>query len=172
MLDINYLRDNIDTARQQLAHRGFTLDVETFQRLDGERKNIIHDVEGLRQRRNTASDEIAKQLKEKADVTAKRNEMKAVSQEIKDKEEALRTIEDQLFQFVARIPNVAAPEVPIGLTEDQNVEIRRIGEPPRFDFDPKSHWDLCPPLGMLDLERATKITGSRFPLLAGKGARL
>ena len=142
MLDINYLRDNIDTARQQLAHRGFTLDVETFQRLDGERKNIIHEVERLRQLRNTASDEIAKQLKEKTDVTVKRNEMKAVSQEIKDKEEALRTIEDQLFQFVARIPNVAAPEVPIGLTEDQNVEIRRIGEPPRFDFDPKAHWDL------------------------------
>src|SRR5215471_436981 len=172
MLDINYLRDNIDTARQQLAHRGFTLDVETFQRLDGERKTIINNVEKLRQLRNTASDEIAKLLKEKTDVTAKRNEMKVVSQEIKDKEEALRTIEDQLFQFVARIPNVAAPEVPIGLTEEENVEIRRVGEPPRFDFDPRAHWDLSPPLGIMDLERATKIAGSRFPLLAGKGARL
>jgi seryl-tRNA synthetase len=172
MLDINYLRDNIDIARQQLANRGFTLDVETFQRLDGERKNIINNVEKLRQLRNTASDKIGKLMKEKADVTAKRNEMKGVSQEIKDKEEALRAIEDQLFQFVARIPNVAAPEVPIGLTEDQNVEIRRAGEPPRFDFNAKAHWDLCPPLGIMDLERATKITGSRFPLLAGKGARL
>src|SRR5690349_11462987 len=104
MLDINYLRDNIDTARQQLAHRGFTLDVETFQRLDGERKTIIHDVEKLRQLSNTASEEIAKQLKEKADVTAKRNEMKAVSEEIKKKEELLRGVEDQLFQFVSRIP--------------------------------------------------------------------
>src|SRR5215813_6070762 len=172
MLDITYLRANIENARDRLAHRGFPLDVETFQRLDGERKTIINEVERLRQFRNTASDEIAKQVKEKVDVSAKRNEMKAVSQEIKDKEEALRGIEDQLFQLVARIPNVAAPEVPIGLTEDQNVEIRRIGELPRFDFDPKAHWDLCPPLGILDLERATKIAGSRFPLLAGKGARL
>ena len=172
MLDINYLRDNIDTARQHLSNRGFSLDVETFKRLDGERKTIIYEVEKLRQLRNTASDDIARQMKEKADVSAQRNEMKAVSQQIKEKEEALRTLEDQLFQFVATIPNVADPEVPVGPAEEQNVEIRRIGEPPKFDFEPKAHWDLCPPLGILDLERATKITGSRFPLLAGKGARL
>lgn len=172
MLDITYLRDNIENAREHLSHRGFSLDVETFQTLDGKRKNTIQEVEKLRQLRNTASEEIARQLKEKADVTAKRNEMKVVSQQIKDKEEALRVVEEELFNFAATIPNVASPDVPIGATDEQNVEVRRIGTPPSFDFQPKAHWDLCPALGIMDLERATKITGSRFPLLAGSGARM
>jgi seryl-tRNA synthetase len=172
MLDLNYLRENIETARRRLADRGFVLDVETFQRLDGERKNIIYEVERLRQLRNTASEDIAKLLKEKVDVTDKRNEMKTVSQQIKEKEEALRAVEEQLFQFAATMPNLPDPEIPIGPTDEQNVEVRRVGDPPKFDFQPKAHWDLCPPLGILDLERATKITGSRFPLLAGMGARI
>src|SRR5215467_2553576 len=172
MLDITYLRDNIETARERLHHRGFSLDVQTFERLDGERKTIILELERLRQLKNTATDEIAKQLKEKADVTAKRNEMKLVSQQIKEKEDALRPVEDALFNFAATIPNLADPDVPVGATDEQNVEVRRVGDPPRFDFQPKAHWDLCPPLGIMDLERATKITGSRFPLLAGAGARM
>ena len=172
MLDLNYLRENIEPARQRLAGRGFLLDVETFQRLDGERKSIIYEVERLRQRRNSASEDIAKLLREKVDVTDKRNEMKLVSQQIKDKEDALRTVEGNLFQFAATIPNLPDPAVPVGPTDEQNVEVRRAGDPPRFDFPPKAHWDLCPPLGILDLDRATKIAGSRFPLLAGMGARL
>jgi seryl-tRNA synthetase len=172
MLDMTFLRDNLENARERLSQRGFSLDVETFQRLDGKRKSIIHEVERLRQHRNTASEEIARELKEKVDVTAKRNEMKAVSQQIKELEEALRVVEEELFNFAAIIPNVAAPEVPVGAGEDQNVEVRRVGAPPSFDFQPKAHWDLCPALGILDLERATKIAGSRFPLLAGSGARM
>ena len=172
MLDLNYLRENIETARQRLADRGFLLDVETFQRLDGERKSIIYEVERLRQRRNSASEDIAKLLREKVDVTDKRNEMKLVSQQIKDKEDTLRAVEGKLFQFAATIPNLPDPAVPVGPTDEQNVEVRRAGDPPRFDFPPKAHWDLCPPLGILDLDRATKIAGSRFPLLAGMGARL
>jgi len=172
MLDLNYLRENIEPARRRLAGRGFLLDVETFQRLDGERKNIIYEVERLRQRRNSASEDIAKLLREKVDVTDKRNEMKLVSQQIKDKEDALRTVEGNLFQFAATIPNLPDPAVPVGPTDEQNVEVRRAGDPPRFDFPPKAHWDLCPPLGILDLDRAAKIAGSRFPLLAGMGARL
>src|SRR5439155_886553 len=172
MLDLNYLRENIETARQRLASRGFLLDVETLQRLDGERKSIIHGVELLRQLRNSASEEIAKLLRDKMDITGKRNEMKLVSQQIKDKEEALRIVEEKLFQFASIIPNLPDPAVPVGPTDEQNVEVRRVGDPPRFDFSPKAHWDLCPPLGIFDLERATKIAGSRFPLLAGMGARL
>ena len=172
MLDLNYLRENIETARRRLADRGFLLDVDMFQRLDGERKSVIHDVERLRQLRNTASEEIAKLVREKIDVTEKRNEMKVVSQEIKDKEETLRAIEEKVSQFAATVPNLADPDVPVGATDEQNVEVRRVGDPPKFDFQPKAHWDLCPPLGILDLERATKIAGSRFPLLAGDGARL
>jgi seryl-tRNA synthetase len=172
MLDPAYLRENIEAARDRLAQRGFSLDVETLRRLDGERKKIILEVERFRQLSKKGSEEVAKLAREKADVTEKRNEMKALSQQIKDKEEALRAIEDKVFQFVSTIPNLPDPAVPVGLTEDQNVEVRRAGEVPRFDFEPKAHWDLCPPLGVLDLERATKITGSRFPLLAGIGARM
>src|SRR5215471_4565928 len=172
MLDLNYLRENIETARQKLADRGFALDVDIFRRLDGDRKSIIYELERLRQVRNTSSEEIAQLVRQKADVTEKRNEMKVVSQQIKDKEEALRPIEDKLFQFASTIPNIADRDVPVGATDEQNVEIRRVGDPPKFDFQPKAHWDLCPPLGILDLERATKITGSRFPLLAGAGARM
>src|SRR5215471_14485827 len=165
MVDLAYLRENLDKARGRLASRGFVLDVETFQRLDGERKNTILEVEKLRQLSKKGSEEVAKLAREKIDVTEKRNEMKAISQQIKDKEEALRAVEDSVFQFVSTIPNLPDPAVPLGLTEDQNVEVRRVGEIPRFDFEPKAHWDLCPPLGVLDLERATKIAGSRFPLL-------
>src|SRR5436190_16928475 len=172
MIDLAYVRDNLQTARERLAHRGFSLDVETFQKLDGERKQLILEVERLRQLRNTASEDIARLVKEKVDVTEKRNEMKAVSQKIKEIEESLKTVEDQLFQFAATVPNLADPSVPIGPTEDQNVEIRKVGDPTQFDFPPKAHWDLCPLLGVMDLERATKIAGARFPLLAGAGARV
>ena len=172
MLDPAYLRENIEAARDRLALRGFSFDVETFQRLDSERKKIILEVERLRQLSKKGSEEVARLAREKADVTEKRNEMKALSQQIKDKEEALRAVESSVYQFVSTIPNLPDPAVPVGLTEDQNVEVRRVGEVPRFDFEPKAHWDLCPPLGVLDLERATKITGSRFPLLAGIGARM
>ena len=172
MLDLAYLRENTDRARDRLASRGFLLDVETFQRLDGERKTIILDVERLRQLSKKGSEEVARLGREKADVTEKRNEMKAISQQIKDLEESLRAVEEKLFSFASTIPNMPDPDVPVGLTDEQNVEVRRMGEVPRFDFEPKAHWDLCPALGILDLERATKITGSRFPLLAGAGARL
>src|SRR5262249_237675 len=157
MLDLNYLRENIETARQRLAGRGFLLGVETFQRLDGERKIVIQEVERLRQLRNSASEEIAKLLREKVDVTANRNQMKLVSQQTKEKEETLRVVEEKLFQFASTIPNLPDPAVPVGATDEQNVEVRRVGDPPRFDFPAKAHWDLCPPLGILDLERATKI---------------
>ena len=172
MLDLAYLRENMEAGRERLAHRGFSLDVETFQKLDSERKQLIHGVEGLRQLRNTASDDIARLVREKVDVTEKRNEMKTVSQKIKDMEESLRTVEEKLFQFASTIPNLPDPAVPVGLTDEQNVEVRKAGDPPRFDFEAKAHWDLGPQLGILDLERATKIAGARFPLLAGGGARL
>jgi len=172
MLDPAYLRENIEVARDRLALRGFSFDVETFQRLDSERKKIILEVERLRQLSKKGSEEVARLAREKADVTEKRNEMKALSQQIKDKEEALRAVESDVYQFVSTIPNLPDPAVPVGLTEDENVEVRRVGEVPRFDFEPKAHWDLGPTLGVLDLERATKITGSRFPLLAGIGARM
>src|SRR5215831_1400183 len=172
MLDIAYVREHLEEVRERLSHRGFSLDVKTFERLDGERKTLIHEAERLRQVRNSASEEIAQLMKQKVDAGEKRNEVKAVSQKIKEIEESLNKVEEELFRFASTIPNLPDPDVPIGLTEDQNVEVRRFGEPRKFDFDPKAHWDLGVTLGIMDLERATKITGARFPLLAGLGARL
>jgi seryl-tRNA synthetase len=172
MLDLAYVRENLESVRERLAHRGFSLDVETFQRLDRERKRLIQETDRLRQSRNQASDEIARLMKDKADVTALRNDMKAVSQRIKDLEEALKSVDDALFLFATVIPNLPDPTVPIGPTENENVEVRRSGQPPAFDFTPKAHWDLCPTLGILDSERGAKVTGSRFYYLAGPGARL
>jgi seryl-tRNA synthetase len=172
MLDLAYLRENLEEARLRLSHRGFALDVKTFEKLDSERKKLIVEADGLRALRNTASEEIGRLMKAKVDASEKRNEMKAVSQKISELEKAFGSAEEDLARFASSIPNLPDADVPIGLTEDQNVEIRRTGEPPVFDFQPKAHWDLCPALGILDLERATKIAGSRFPLLAGAGARL
>jgi seryl-tRNA synthetase len=172
MLDLAYLRDNLDSARERLAHRGFSLDVQTFQRLDGERKQFIQEVESLRQAQNTASDEIARRKKAKEDATAQLNEMKAVSQRVKEIEVSLRAAEEALFQFAAVIPNLPDPACPIGPGEEQNETVRTFGEIRKFDFEAKAHWDLCPPLGILDMERGGKITGSRFYYLAGMGARL
>ena len=172
MLDLSYLRENIELVRDQLSHRGFTFDVEAFQQLDRERKNIIVEVERLRQLSKKGSEEVAKLARHGVDVSDKRNEMKVISQQIKEKEDALRVVEDKVYRFVSTLPNLPDPSVPIGLTDEQNQEVRRVGEIPVFDFEAKAHWDLCPPLGILDLERATKITGSRFPLLAASGARL
>ena len=172
MLDLAYLRENIEEARRRLSHRGFALDVETFQRLDSERKNLIHEGEELKRQRNAVSGEIARLMKEKVDVSGMRTEMKAVGDRIKGIDDSLAQIEQALYQFASVIPNLQDPDVPIGPGEHENVEVRRFGEPPAFDFQARAHWDLCPALGIMDLERATKITGSRFPLLAGAGARL
>src|SRR6185436_20471841 len=172
MLDLAYLRDNLETARERLAHRGFSLDVETFQRLDSERKQFILEVERLRQSQNTASEEIVRRKKAKEDASAQLNEMKAVSQRAKEIEVSLRATEDALFQFATVIPNLPDPDVPVGPGEAENVEVRRVGEPRKFDFEPKAHWDLGPALGILDMERGGKVTGSRFYYLAGRGARL
>jgi seryl-tRNA synthetase len=172
MLDLNYLRDNLEDARNLLARRGFTLDADTFQKLDRERKNLLQETERLRQLRNATSEEIARMVREKADVTAQRNEMKAVGQQIKDLEDSLKGAEARLFDFASVIPNLPDPAVPPGVAEDQNVEIRRVGAPRKFEFAPKAHWDLAPQLGILDTDRGAKITGSRFYILAGQGARL
>jgi seryl-tRNA synthetase len=172
MLDLAYLRDNLESVRDRLASRGFLLDLETFRRLDGERKQCIQEVEKLRQAQNTASEEIARRKRAKEDASGPLNEMKAVSQRVKEIEVSLRDAEAALLQFATVIPNLPDPAVPVGPGEAENVEVRRVGEPRKLDFEPKAHWDLCPPLGILDMERGGKVTGSRFYYLAGAGARL
>src|SRR4051794_18271692 len=117
MLDLSYVRDNLQEVRHRLSQRGFAFDVETFERLDGERKTLIHEAERLRQLRNSASEEIAGLMKQKIDATDKRNEVKAMSQKTKDIEESLGKVEEQLLHFVATVPNLPDLDVPVGTTE-------------------------------------------------------
>ena len=172
MLDLAYLRDNLETARERLAHRGFSLDVETFQRLDGERKQLIQEHQRLLETQNTASKEIPRRKKAGEDATALLEEMKGVSQRAQEVKSLVDAAEQALSQFAAVIPNLPDADVPIGPGEAENVEVRRDGEPRKFDFEPKAHWELGPALGILDMERGGKITGSRSYYLAGAGARL
>lgn len=172
MLDIAYLRENLETARARLAHRGYVLDVETFQRLDSERKQFIQEVELLRQKLNAGSAEIGKLKRENVDTAARQEEMTSLSERIKDVDLLRKAVEEKLSEMAAYMPNLPDPSVPLGFTEAENVEVRRVGEIPKFDFAPKAHWDLGPALGILDSERGAKVTGSRFYYLAGRGARL
>jgi len=172
MLDLAYLRENLELARTRLAHRGYTFDVETFKQLDGERKSFIQEVESLRQRLNAGSDEIGRLKREKTDTSGLQAKMTEVSEQIKALKLNLNTVEARLEDLAAVMPNLPDPSVPLGFTEAENVEIRRVGEIPKFDFAPKAHWDLGPALGILDSERGSKVTGSRFYYLAGRGARL
>jgi seryl-tRNA synthetase len=172
MLDLAYLRENLELARVRLSHRGYTLDVETFSRLDGERKSLIQEVELLRQQLKAGSAEIGKLKREKADTSALQNKMTEISEQIKTIEAPLKSVEDKLSEMAAVMPNFPDPSVPLGFSEAENVEVRRVGEIPNFDFVPKAHWDIGPALGILDSERGSKVTGSRFYYLAGRGARL
>jgi seryl-tRNA synthetase len=172
MLDIAYIRENLELARVRLSHRGYTLDVETFKRLDGERKSLIQEVESLRQQLKAGSTEIGKLKRDKADTSALQSKMTEVSEQIKTVEVPLREVEDKISEMAAVMPNLPDPSVPLGFTEAENVELRRVGEIPKFDFAPKAHWDIGPALGILDSERGSKVTGSRFYYLAGRGARL
>jgi seryl-tRNA synthetase len=172
MLDLAYLRENLETARVRLAHRGYTFDTETFNRLDGERKQFIQEVELLRQQLKAGSAEIGKRKRANSDTSDLQNQMTAISEQIKEGEVRLKQVEDQLTEMAAVMPNLPDPSVPLGFTESENVEVRRVGEPPKFDFEPKAHWEIGPALGILDSERGSKVTGSRFYYLAGRGARL
>jgi len=172
MLDIAYLRENLELARVRLSHRGYTLDVETFKRLDSERKSLIQEVESLRQQLKAGSAEIGLLKREKTDTSNLQSEMTRISEQIKTIEAPLKTVEDKLSEMAAVMPNLPDPSVPLGFTEEENVEVRRVGEIPKFDFAPKAHWDIGPALGILDSERGSKVTGSRFYYLAGRGARL
>jgi seryl-tRNA synthetase len=172
MLDIAYLRENLEQARVRLSHRGYTLDVETFKRLDGERKSLIQEVESLRQQLKAGSAEIGKHKREKTDFAALQDKMTEISERIKKVEAPQKAVDDKLLEMVAVMPNLPDPSVPLGFTEAENVEVRRFGEIPKFSFSPKAHWDIGPALGILDSERGSKVTGSRFYYLAGHGARL
>lgn len=173
MLDIKYLRQNFAEVKAKLAHRGEDLsDLDQFEILDTKRRELIAKTEELKAKRNTVTKEIAELKKNKQDADEKIKEMRAVGDEVKTIDEELRAVEEKLQLMMLSIPNIPHESTPIGETEDDNVEVRKWKDVPNTDFEQKPHWELATELGLLDFEKAAKVTGSRFVFYKGLGARL
>ncbi|MCL2456888.1 MAG: serine--tRNA ligase, partial [Defluviitaleaceae bacterium] len=172
MFDIKLLRENFAETKIALERRGKNFSLEQFEDLDKRRKELIQKSEQMRANQNAVSKKIPAMKKDGADTTELMAEMKQLSDEIKILEPLVKAIDDELENFLLNIPNTPHESVPDGLTEAENVEMRKWGEPSRFDFAPKPHWDLGTALGIFDPETAVKITGSRFIMLRKNGARL
>ncbi len=172
MHDLNYFRDHLDVFAEMAKQRGATLDLDAFRKLDKERRELITETEALRARRNKASEEIGRLKKENLNADAIIAEMKAFAEPIKVK--SLRTVEltKEQEDFLLKVPNLPHGSVPVGHSAKENVEVRRWGTPPKFDFTPKPHWEVGERAGILDLAVATKITGARFAVYKSWGARL
>ena len=173
MLDIKRIRENLEDIKKAMNRRGekeFNLD-EVVE-LDDKRKELLKEVEVLKNKMNVESKKIPQLIKEGKDITEDKANLKKLSDEIKSLDEKIKIVNDELEYKLLRIPNVPNKEVPQGETDEDNVEVRTWGEPTKFNFNPKAHWDLGTDLGILDFETAGKITGSRFTLYKGLGARL
>ncbi len=173
MLDIKLLRHEMDRVKQALTNRNASLsDLEGFTSLDLRRRELLQESEQLKNRRNVVSQEVAKLKKAGENADAIIQEMKQVSDRIKQLDEEVRSVEAELDQILLSIPNIPHASVPVGSSEEDNVEIRTWGEKPEFDFEPLPHWEIAEQLDILDFERAAKVTGSRFVFYKGLGARL
>ena len=172
MLDLKFMRENKELIEEMLKNRNSDLTLDEFAKLDEERRVILSEVEALKNKRNTESQEIARLKKAKEDATALIKEMGEVSAKIKELDEKLAAVDEKIKYIQMTIPNKYHETTPIGKDEDENVEIRRWGTPREFTFEPKPHWEIGEKLGVLDFERGSKLSGSRFVLNRGLGARL
>lgn len=172
MLDLKFVRENVDRVGQMLKDRQMAMDLKPLLDLDEERRRILGQVEELKHRRNLASDEISRLKKEKQDASARIDEMREVSQEIKGLDQELSTIGQQFRDFLLLIPNTPHASVPIGKDEKDNPVVKTWGNPPALNFEPRPHWEIGESLGILDFERAARMTGARFALYWGMGAAL
>jgi seryl-tRNA synthetase len=172
MHDLNFFRSHLDEARERLAARGFTLDLAAFQDLDKRRRQCVTESEQLKAERNQATVEIGKLRKEGVDTAEKQQAVRAMGERMTELDQQATKLDEEFRDVLARVPNLPHKSVPVGKSEHDNVEVRRWGKPPEFSFQPKAHWDLGPELGILDMERAAKVTGARFAVYWGVGARL
>ncbi|MDO8356232.1 MAG: serine--tRNA ligase [Nitrospirota bacterium] len=172
MYDLRYLRDNLDSTREQLGLRGADVPWDNLRTLIEQRRALTTQVEQLRSELKKGSEDVAKLKREKQPADAAMAAMKAVGERIKAIEDELRSAEEALADLNLRIPNLPHASVPAGKNESSNVEARRWGTPPTLTAPAKSHWDLGEALGILDFDRAAKIAGARFAVLTGAGARL
>jgi seryl-tRNA synthetase len=172
MLDLKFVLENKELVLQKMKARGLGLDFDEFASLAEERKGVLKKVEDLRAEKNRASDEIARMKREGKDIDPLISGMKKVGEEISRLEEELREFDERLKEILLCLPNISHESVPEGKTSEDNVEIRRFAEKPRFSFPVLPHWEVGKRLGILDFERAAKIVGSRFVVYRGAGARL
>ncbi len=174
MLDLNFVRDHLELVEEKLRQRGANPDdlLRNFREIDTRRRAAITETENLKAQRNRASDEIAKLKKNKQDATAQIEETKNLRGQIEEREKAAEAADAELREILNSIPNLPHESVPVGRSEADNKEVRRWGTPREFSFTPKPHWELGEQLGILDLERAVKITGGRFAVYWDMGAKL
>lgn len=172
MHDLKFLRQNRDLVEAGIALKGAKLDLTRFYQIEERRLALLHETEQLKARKNAASEEIARRKKAGEDAIASITEMRDLGDRIKDLDSELRTLEEETTSLAAWIPNLPHASVPPGSDSTQNQVVRHWGERRKFDFEPKAHWDLATSLGLLDFERAAKISGSGFLLFTGLGAKL
>ncbi|MCY7008380.1 serine--tRNA ligase [Fusobacterium simiae] len=172
MLELKFMRENVEMLKEMLKNRNSDIDMNAFVALDTKRREILSEVENLKRERNNVSAEIASLKKEKKDANHLIEKMGGVSTKIKELDNELAEIDAKLLNIQLTIPNVYHSSTPIGPDENYNVEVKRWGEPRKFDFEPKPHWEIGENLGILDFERGAKLSGSRFVLYRGAAARL
>lgn len=173
MLDIKMIRQNTDEIKERLATRGVKAEtIDALLEKDKRRRELLVETEGLKQKRNEVSAEIANAKRNKQDATGAIKEMREVGAKIKSLDEELEEVEATVKDMASRLPNLPNPTIPVGPDESANVELRKVGTPREFDFEPKAHWDIGEDLGILDFDRGAKVSGARFVYYKGLGARL
>lgn len=173
MLELRFIRENIDLVKEKIKFRNIEHSrIDDFIEIDKKRRELLSEVEGLRNRRKTVSQEIAELKKNKGDADGLIAEMKTVGPRIKELDKQLAIIEEDLEEIVMEIPNLAHDSIPFGNDDSDNVEIRKWGRVPEFDFEPKAHWELGEASGTMDFKRAAKLAGARFSILKGMASRL
>ncbi len=172
MLDIKRIRNHPEEVVEGLKKRHGDYPIDKVLELDKERRDRLQEMENMKAEQNKVSKQVPQMKKEGKDVSSIFEEMKELGQKAKDVENTVREIEDEIQALLLDIPNVPAEDVPEGVDDSDNIEVRRVGEQTKFDYEPKAHWDLGVDLNILDWERASKITGTRFTIFKGKGATL
>lgn len=172
MLDLGFVRNNLEFVERKLAERKASNPLGRFRELDQKRRHLLTEVEGLKNRRNKASEEIARLKRDKLSAESEIAEMKIVSDRIKLLDDQVRLLDADVTEIMMGLPNIPHESVPLGTSAEDNREIRRWGEPRQFSFKPRPHWEIGESLGILDMARAAKITGARFAVYWDLGARL
>ncbi len=172
MLDLRFALDNLSRVQESLRRRGITIDLVPLERLNGERKILQKEYDDLRSQQNRVSDEIVRLKKEKRPADELLSQMKEVAQRVKEIGDRMQRVEGELRDFLLVIPNIPHETVPVGSDASANQEVRKWGKPRKFSFPPKEHWEIGEKSGILDFERAAKVSGARFTIYRGPGAAL